>query len=158
MNIHTGETELVISSCRYDYVMNEDYLFCHQNSKVIAHNLETQEETVILDTGYANYFALDGNHLLCDNGAGQMRAYLFDGLEVTDPRTMTIIDVTNFSIQKTLIVEDDYCDLAALQDNRIYATMDRETEDGNVRKTLCYCDWTALEDGATIQWTWMEEG
>lgn len=156
MNIHTGETELVMTGCPYDFLANEEYLFYHRDMKVVAHNLGTQEETMILDNGYSNYFALDGNHLLCDNGAGQMHVYLFDDVVVTDPRTMTIMDVTDFSILKTLVVEDKHCELVALQDNRIYALMDREI-DGDSRKSLCYCDWTALSDGDTIQWTWVEE-
>lgn len=158
MNIHTGEMELVMPNSRYDFIANEDYLFYHRDMKVVACNLETQEETEILDNGYSNYLALDGDYLCCDNGAGQTFVRLFEELEVTDPRTMTIMDVTDFSIQKTLVVEDEYCDLVALQGDRIYAVIDKQTADGYVRKTLCYCDWTALEDGATIQWTWMEEG
>lgn len=157
MNIHTGETELVMPDCDYDFVANEEYLFYHWNTEIVARNLETQEETVLLDTGYANYLVLDGNNLLCDNRRGQWISDVVDGLEVTDPRTMTIIDVTDFSTQKTLVVEDKYCELVALQEDRIYAVIDKQTTDGYVRKTLCYCDWTALEDGATIRWTWVEE-
>lgn len=147
MNIHTGETELLVTNCKYDFVANEEYLFYNRDSEVIAHNLETREETVILNNSYSNYMALDGNYLCCDNRSGQFLASAFDGLEVTEPRTITIIDMTDLSVVKTLIVGDNDCKLTAIQNDRLYATVDSQTEDGIV---LSFCDWTALADGETV--------
>lgn len=157
MNIHTGETELLVTNCKYDFVANEEYLFYNRDSEVIAHDLETHEETVILNNGYSNYMALDGNYLCCDNRSGQFLASAFEEMEITDPRTMTIIDVTDLSVLKTLIVEDDDCKLTAIQDHLIYATVNSQTDDGFFGMALSYFDWTVQEDGTAVSWTYVEE-
>lgn len=156
MNIHTDETELLVTNCKYDFVANEEYLFYNRDSEVIAHNLQTHEETVILNNGYSNYMVLDGKFLCCDNRSGQFLASAFENAEVTDPRTLTIIDVTDFAVLKTLIVEDKDCKLTAIQDNRLYATTNYETEDGFFRTELSLCDWTVLDNEAAVSWTLVE--
>lgn len=93
-DIHSGETELVMEGMRRMFAVDETYLYYDSDTQVIARNLETGEETVLLESGIPVCVLHDGRYLYCDNHIG---------LEVTDApgdarRFITILDTESMEI------------------------------------------------------------
>ena len=97
-DIHSGEMELVMEGMRRMFAVDGQYLYYDSDTQVIARNLETGKETVLLEPGIPVCLLHDGRYLYCDNHMG---------LNITDApedarRTITIIDTETLEVIGTV--------------------------------------------------------
>lgn len=102
-DIHTGEMELILEGMRRMFAVDDEHLYYDSDTQVIARNLETGEETVLLEPGVPVVLTYDGTWLYCDD---------LMGLEITDApldveRTITIIDTDTLQIAGSVNWERD---------------------------------------------------
>lgn len=93
-NIHSGEMELVMEGMRRMFAVDEEYLYYDSDTQVIARNLETGAEQILLEPGVPVCLLHDGRYLYIDNHMG---------LNITDApedarRYITIIDTQTMEI------------------------------------------------------------
>lgn len=93
-DIHSGKMELVMEGMRRMFAVDEQFLYYDSDTQVIARDLETGEETVLLELGIPVVVLRDGRYLYCDNHMG---------LNITDApedarRTITVIDTETMEI------------------------------------------------------------
>lgn len=103
-DIHTGKIELVMEGMRRMFALDEQYLYYDSDTQVIARNLKTGEEQVLLEPGIPVVLLHDGRYLYCDNHMG---------LNVTDApedarRTITMIDTETMEVVGTVDWVRDY--------------------------------------------------
>lgn len=105
-NIHTGEMEQVLEHVRRDFVVDSRYVYYDNDTQVIAYDLETGEETILLDVGYPVYLMMDEDYIYCDNTCGQWITYYATG-QIPDGER-TIIDKNTFDIVAAVVWEKEF--------------------------------------------------
>lgn len=107
-NIHTGEMEPVMEGMRRMFAVDDQYLYYDSDTQVIARDLETGEDTVLLDVGYPVYLMMDENYLYCDDLCGRDITHSATGSYPEGTRTITIIDKNTFGIVGTVEWETNF--------------------------------------------------
>lgn len=143
-HIHTGEMELMMEGMRRMFALDEQYLYYDSDTQVIARNLETGEETVLLELGVPVCLLHDGKYLYCDNHMG---------LNVTDApedarRFITIIDTETMEVVGSVDWErhTQYCLIGVAEG--VLLGKQHWTEDGS----FYTCDLETILSGGEGVW------
>lgn len=106
--IHTGEAELLIKDIYKPFAMDDSHIYYATFSQVMLYDFESEQTSVLWESGSSVYFVLDGKYLYCDN---EPHAYLQkneDGSIDWENRTITVIDINSREIATAIPLADSH--------------------------------------------------
>ena len=145
--IHDRTVETVAEQIWRSWTVLEDTLYYDNGSQIIAQNLTTGEEKVLIEPGMPVYLSCWGDYLVCDNSCG-----LWLSKSGNDQRKLTVHDRSTGEQLASVPLTQKHSELIGIDGENLIAMIPMQKENSDAYDGMfCVCSIQAAMEGKP-QW------